>query len=232
MVADAIEPGMEAADLHQKLLRHRHVGADQPFPPDVGNHPPRLSPIDDGERSRDLVGEPCRTALLPDRIDAPADGADRGGGGREAVADCCQPARQGDRIIVEEGDIAAGGRLPSGVAGNAKPDPFLAQVAKLGSGLELGCDVRRAIGRCIVDDDDLEIGARELLADDARYRLAQQIGAIARADDAGDRRPGAGHWASPPRRNLAPGQRWASGARDRRTIARAARAGSSTIVAR
>jgi hypothetical protein len=38
----------------------------------------------------------------------------------ETVADCGEPAGQGDRVVVEEGDIAARRRLPSQVARNAE----------------------------------------------------------------------------------------------------------------
>lgn len=144
----------------------------------------------------------------------------------ETVADCGEPAGQGDRVVVEEGDIAARRRLPSRVARNAETHTLLAQTADVGAILELSCDLGRTVGGAVVDDKDLVVLAGKLLVGDTRQGPRQEFGAITRANDHGDQRSavawdlnGLGHDAIPWRKLASAriGKNGTQPARDRAT---------------
>ena len=82
---------------------------------------------------------------------------------------------------------------PAAVAGDAKADLLLADVADGAGGLKGADRLRRMVARSIIDDDDLEVPPRKILTDDAGDRLCKEVGAIARADDHGNEGLGGVH---------------------------------------
>ena len=105
-----------------------------------------------------------------------------------------EQTRVGHVVVVEEQhDLAARGAdarvLGGGDAGVRNRD--VAQGQPLG---ELGTDRTGAVGRAVVDDDDLEAIVRDRLQHEALEHVAQQLRALVRRDDHAQL---AGHAASP-----------------------------------
>ena len=138
--------------------------------------------------------------------------------GLERVEDPGQPVGRGGRVVVDVGDVLAAGLPPAEVAGARQADPRLRQVPQARRPREAAVDqLAGAVGRAVVDHQDLVEVRRQRLGGQARERAAQQIGPIAGADDGRDgrteRRGGAHRGAASRRRSPPPPAAASSAAR-------------------
>src|SRR5579884_3285846 len=94
-----------------------------------------------------------------------------------------EPVGIGDAVAIGIGDDLAGRRLGADVARNAQPAVRLADDAAIG--VALG-DFEGAVGRAVVDDDDLIVGVVELF--ERRQALVHRPLGVVRAHNDGDAR--------------------------------------------
>src|SRR5262249_22745678 len=129
IVSHPIEPRVKSAHLRKHGFGNCHIGAGQPLAPDIHDVLLGVAPVDDGERTCNLVGKPSGPDPFPDRIDATAHRADAGGRSFERLLNPLQPTWLGYGVVIEKNDVAARGFLPAAVARVAQADLVLANIA-------------------------------------------------------------------------------------------------------